>query len=248
MKQDLERKKYVRWLCIYSVYSLCYQSCGSDFIIFPDKQIQVFSEKTILYYGSFCIAVIVLGCIWYVADWESCVRMVAFTMYICFTIFSLWISRDSFYLAVYKLALVFWFMALFVIGGLEVSILLFHRNVWADIVTRILIITLISWLIERYARKSITGFGNYIEKEKTSNDTNAYENAIYACTEVKKYLDERQCFIHLMIKKRKWKLVIFCNNTCRMETELKDGQPKSEFTGGVGVSSIIRAAEKYGGE
>lgn len=48
---------------------------------------------------------------------------------------------------------------------------------------------------------------------------NAYENAIYACT-----------------------------NTCRMETELKDGQPKSEFTGGIGVSSIFRTAEKYDGE
>lgn len=30
--------------------------------------------------------------------------------------------------------------------------------------------------------------------------------------------------------------------------ELKDGQPKSEFTGGVGVSSIVRAAEKYDGD
>ena len=33
-----------------------------------------------------------------------------------------------------------------------------------------------------------------------------------------------------------------------METELKNGQPKTEFTGGVGVSSIIRTAEKYAGE
>ena len=78
---------------------------------------------------------------------------------------------------------------------------------------------------------------------------NAYENAIYACMEVKKQPDdERECFIYLMLKKKKRKLVIFCSNTCRMETELKDGQPKTEFTGGVGVSSIIRAAQKYGGE
>ena len=77
---------------------------------------------------------------------------------------------------------------------------------------------------------------------------NAYENAIYACMEVKKYPDERKCFIHLMIKKRKRKLVICCSNTCRREAELKDGKPKSEFTGGVGVTSIIRTAEKYGGE
>lgn len=342
-----------------------------------------------------------------------------------FVAFSIWISRDSFYLAVYKLALVFWLMAIFVIGGLEVSILLFDRNVWADIIVRILLILLFTYLIDRYVRKPIQGFGNYIEKEadrfsvavmiicillgigyimnpslnremsparifqivtnfiltgtlqmlifhfychvgnekeyerenqmmqmnyrllerqieileesvelgkRIRHDArhhnaviaeyvrreqkeellqylkeyeketeqgapemicanvavnnilsaytrkargegievsleveigkdlmipsidmaailaNAYENAIYACMEVKKYPDERKCFIHLMIKKRKRKLVICCSNTCRREAELKDGKPKSEFTGGVGVTSIIRTAEKYGGE
>ncbi len=382
-------------------------------------------KKTILYYGIFCIVVIALGCIWYLADWESCVRMVAFSMYMAFTVFSIWISRDSFYLAVYKLALVFWLMAIFVIGGLEVSILFFDRNVWADIIVRILLILLFVYLIDRYVRKSIQGFGDYIEKEvdrfsvavmiicillgigyimnpvlnkqippvrifqivtnfiltatlqllifhfychvgnekeyerenqmmqmnyrllerqieileesvelgkrirhdarhhnaviaeyvrreqkeellqylkeyekETEQGTpemicanvavnnilsaytrkarregievslevqigkdlmipsidmaailaNAYENAIYACMEVKKYPDEKNCFIHLMIKKRKRKLVICCSNTCRREAELKDGKPKSEFTGGIGVTSIIRTAEKYGGE
>ncbi len=121
-------------------------------------------KKTILYYGSFCMAVTVMGCIWYVADRASCVRMVAFTMYICFMIFSIWISRDSFYLAVYKLALVFYLMAVFVIGGLEVSILFFDRNVWADIIVRILIIGLLVYLLHKYVRKSIQGFGDYIEK------------------------------------------------------------------------------------
>jgi hypothetical protein len=371
------------------------------------------------------MVVIAIGCIWYLADWESCVRMVAFSMYMAFTAFSIWISRDSFYLAVYKLALVFWLMAIFVIGGLEVSILFFHRNVWADIIVRIVLILLFAYLIDRYVRKSIQGFGDYIEKEtdrfsvavmiicillgigyimnpvlnkqmppirifqiatnfiltgtlqllifhfychvgnekeyerenqmmqmnyrllerqieileesvelgkrirhdarhhnaviaeyvrreqkeellqylkeyekETEQGTpemicanvavnnilsaytkkarregievsleveigkdlmipsidmaailaNAYENAIYACMEVKKYPDERNCFIHLMIKKRKRKLVICCSNTCRREAELKDGKPKSEFTGGIGVTSIIRTAEKYGGE
>lgn len=77
---------------------------------------------------------------------------------------------------------------------------------------------------------------------------NAYENAIYACMEVKNHPDGRECFIHLMIKKKKNKLVILCRNTCRKEAKLEDGQPKSEFTGGIGVSSILRAVEKYNGE
>ena len=77
---------------------------------------------------------------------------------------------------------------------------------------------------------------------------NAYENAIYACMEVKKHSDGRECFIHLRLIKRKNKLIISCSNTCLMDAKLKDGKPKSEFTGGIGVLSIIRTAEKYGGE
>ena len=77
---------------------------------------------------------------------------------------------------------------------------------------------------------------------------NVYENAIYACMEVMKQPDGRECFIHLMLKKRKNKLIISCRNTCKMGTELKGGQPGTEFTGGVGVSSITRTADKYAGE
>ena len=76
---------------------------------------------------------------------------------------------------------------------------------------------------------------------------NAYENAIFACMEVKKHSDKRECFIQFRIKEIKNKLIISCSNTCSMETELKNGQPKTEFTGGIGVSSIIKTAEKYDG-
>lgn len=382
-------------------------------------------RKTILCYGCFCASASVLACIWYVADWSSYVRLVTFATYLCFSIFVFWISRDVICLRFYKLALVFYLMALFVIGALEISIALFDRNIWADIIIRILLISLFTLLLNKYVRKSIQGFGRYVEQEadtfsvavmiicilfgigyilnpdlnrdmkphrmyqlvinflltgtlqllvfrfylhigkekeyekenqliqmnhrllerqleileesvesgrrirhdarhhnaviaeyarrgqreellqylkeyeeeitqgvpemicanaavnnilaaytrKARNEgikvtldvrigkdlrfssldlvailANAYENAIYACMEVKKSEDERECFIQLMIKIKKNKLIITCRNTCRMETELKDGQPKSEFTGGVGVSSIVRAAEKYDGD
>ena len=382
-------------------------------------------KRTIIYYTCFCTVVSALGCIWYVLDWESCVRMVAFTMYICFIGFAIWISRDAFYLSVYKLALIFWFMAVFLIAGLEISMIFFDRNVWADIIARVLIIGLIACLLYKYVWDSIQGFGDYIEKEadkfsvavmlicillgigyilnpglnremtfyrlfqiivnviltgtlqllifrfychignereyerekqmmqinyrllerqleileesvksgrrirhdarhhnaviaeyarrgqreellqylkeyeeeiaqgapeiictntavnnilaaytrKAKSEgievtldveigknlmfssldlvailANAYENAIYACMEVKKHSDGRECFIHLRLIKRKNKLIISCSNTCLMDAKLKDGKPKSEFTGGIGVLSIIRTAEKYGGE
>lgn len=74
---------------------------------------------------------------------------------------------------------------------------------------------------------------------------NAYENAIYGCIEVKMCGDLRKCFISLMMKKKGNKLVICCKNTCRFETELKS---KSDFSGNISVSGIVKAVEEYGGE
>lgn len=381
-------------------------------------------KKTAVCYGCFCVIMLGAACIWYAADYESCVKAVAIVMYMCFMVFAICISRDHVYLSLYKLALIFYMLAVFLIVGIEVAVLFFDRNVWADIVTRIVLIAAIAWFIDKKIKNSIREFGYYVENEldrfsvtimiisilfgigfimnpnsreqtpyrlfaifmnffltgalqllvfrlyfhigkekeyqkenqlvkmnqrmlernieileesaesgkrirhdarhhiaviaeytrrgqneellkylkeyeKETDENvaevicantavnnilaaytrkarreqidatldveigesptianidlvtilaNAYENAIYGCMEVKKQSPDRECFIHLMLKKRKNKLVICCSNTCRMETELKNGQPKPEFTGGIGVSSIIRAAQNYGGE
>ena len=342
----------------------------------------------------------------------------------CFVVFAIFMSRDSVYLSIYKLALTFYLLAVFLIGGLEAAIIFFNRNIWADIITRIVLILLMAFLIEYKLKNAIKDFGDYVEKEvdkfsvavmiisilfgigyilnpnisvttphrlyqivtnfvltgtlqllmfrfylhigiekeyerenqliqmnhrllerqieileesvesarrirhdvrhhnaviaeyvrrgqkkellhflkeydretdqgvvemicanpavnnilsaytrKAENEqiqvrldidigknlaipnidlvailANAYENAIYACMEVKKHSEERECFIHLTVKKKKNKLIIFCSNTCKMGAQLKNGQPKAEFTGGIGVSSITKTAEKYDGE
>ena len=51
--------------------------------------------------------------------------MVAFVMYLCFAAFAIFMSRDSVYLSIYKLALVFYLLAVFLVGALEISILFF---------------------------------------------------------------------------------------------------------------------------
>lgn len=381
-------------------------------------------KKMIIGYGCFSTAVLLSACIWYMTDWESCVKLAAFVMFICFSVFAICMSSDHIYLSVYKLALTFYLLAVFLIGGLEVSILIFHRNVWADIITRIILIALMALFIEKKIKYSIRGFGYYVENEldrisvtvmiisilfgigfilnpsikdqtpyrlfqmginfyltgalqflvfrlylhigqekeyqkenqlmkmnqrllernmelleesvesgrrirhdvrhhnaviaeyarrkqnrellrylkeytmktdcgnseKICANTavnnilsaytgkakreqiqvtldvelgrelpipnidlvtilaNAYENAIFACMEVKKQSEDRECFIHLMLKRKKNKLVICCRNTCLAETELKNGQPKPEFTGGIGVLSIIKTADNFDGE
>ncbi len=381
-------------------------------------------KKTIIIYGCFSIVLLLSACIWYVIDQESCTKMVAFFMYICFAVLSIFINSDSIYLSIYKLALTFYLLAFFLIGGIEISVIFFHRNVWADIIARIVLILLMAYFIDKKIKTTIQEFGYYVEEEldrfsvtvmiisilfgigfilnpnikehtpyrifqifmnffltgalqllvfrlylhmgkekeyqrenqlmemnqrllernmelleesvesgrrirhdarhhniviaeyarreqnkellqyleeynreieenmtevicgntavnnvlsaytrmarkeqiKVTLDVelgknltipdidlitilaNAYENAIYGCIEVKKQMKDKECVIHIMLRKKKNKLVIYCSNTCKAEVEIQNGQPKSETTGGIGVLSIIKTAEKYEGE
>lgn len=385
-----------------------------------------FSKKrTFLYYLCFGIAMTALSCVWYLVNQPLYVRIGPHIMYLSFALMAFCLSKGSVWLKIYKLVLVFYLMAVFIIAAIEISIFFFEGNIWVDIILRIILICLMAFLLKKYVCKGMEGFGSYVDREadrfsvavmiicillcigyimspglnrevsfshvfqiainffligtlqllvfrfylhigkekeyerenqliqmnyrllerqleileesvesgrrirhdarhhnaviaeytrrgqrdellqylkeyeeeishgipemicantavnnilatytrkarsediKVTLDVevsknlafpsldlvailaNAYENAIYACMELKRHPDGRECFIHLMLRKRKHKIVVSCSNSCRIGTELKDGQPESEFTGGIGVSSIIRTAEKYGGE
>lgn len=122
-------------------------------------------RKTVTGYVCFGVVLIAIACAWYMIDLETCVRIVAFAMYICFAVFAFFMSRDPVYVTVYKLALTFYLLAVFLIGGIEVSILFFDRNVWADIAARSLLILLMAYFIDRKIKDSIRGFGYYVEHE-----------------------------------------------------------------------------------
>lgn len=59
-------------------------------------------KKTCIFYIGFGIVLIACVCIWYIVDWSSCVRMSAFVMYICFSIFAVLMSSDPLYLSIYS--------------------------------------------------------------------------------------------------------------------------------------------------
>ena len=122
-------------------------------------------KKTTICYIMFEIVLIFCACVWYVVDWISCVRMSAFVMYLCFSVFATLMSSDPLYLSLYKLALTFYLLAVFLIGGIEVSIIFFHRNIWVDIITRIILIVLMIVFIDKKIKESIRGFGHYVETE-----------------------------------------------------------------------------------
>ena len=380
------------------------------------------TKKTVLCYSCFAAIASIVLCIWYIKDWSGCVRLGPLTTYVSFVVFAIFMSSGSLFLSIYKLALDFYLLALFMIGGIEISIVFFDKNIWADIIARIMLIIIISYFINKYLKEPVKEFSIYVEEEldwfsavimimslffgigyilgpgldhtpfrlfqiimnlfltgtlqiliyrlylhigkeqeyqrenqlmqmnhrllerqmeildesvasgrrichdirhhntviaefaqrgqyaellqylkeyeKITNIgvnkficantavnnilsaytrkaekeninvtidaelerrfpipnidlvtilSNAYENAIYGCMEVLKN-EEKECFINILIKRKRNKLVICCSNTCQIETKIMHGQPKPEFTGGIGVSSIVKTAEKYGGE
>lgn len=394
-------------------------------VIFLQLDESRFSKKRVaVIYGVFCIVSSVLSCIWYIVDWQSCIRMVTFVVFAAFALVSLFISKKHIYLTIYNLAFTFYLTAVFIVGGIEVARELFRGNIWADISVRIIMILTMIWWLRKCMRKILKGFNVYLETEmdvfsiviliislfsgigvtliqhyvehngyrliqlavnffltgalqivvfqlylhmgkeseyqkenqlmkmnqrllgrqlelleesvesgrrirhdirhhnqviaeyarrgqtdallvylrqyehkmeagvvpvicsntavnnilsaytrwakmerinvtmdaEVDKDfgvpdmdmvtilSNAYENAIYGCIEAREQMEERECFIHLLIKKKGNKLVIYCSNTCKMELGFKNGQPRPEFTGGIGVSSIIKTAEHYDGE
>ncbi len=401
-------------------------SLGGVMLLFSQMSHPRFCRRwTVIGYALFGIVFTVISCVWYVLNRESYVRLAVMVMFLCFSIFAVFMSGSRVFLTVYKLALTYYLLAVFVIGGIEVSVLLFNRNVWADIITRLVLILAMAYIIARYVRSSMHSFDDYVENEldnasvavmvisllfgigfifnptiigqqtpyrlfqifmnffltgalqllvfrlylhigkekeyrrenqymklnhrllerqmefleesvesgrrirhdvrhhnaviaeyarngqneellqylneyKQETDlpamevicannavnnillaytkkarreqidvrldvelgkdpgipgidlvtvlANAYENAIYGCMEVKKQARERACFIHLMLRVKKNKLVISCRNSCRCEIEIKNGRPKPSDTGGVGVLSIIRIADHYDGE
>lgn len=99
-------------------------SFAGTIILFSLMSEPRFSKKKMaVYYGCFGFVLILMACIWYIIDWKNCVKMSAFAMYICFGIFAVYMSKDQIYLSLYKLALTFYLLAVFLIGGIEVSVL-----------------------------------------------------------------------------------------------------------------------------
>lgn len=123
------------------------------------------TKDTVLYYSCFAVVMMVLSCIWYWADRELYVRIGPHTMYLGFSVFAFLLSKGYVWVKIYKLVLVFYLMAVYIIMSIEISVFFFGRNIWADIVMRMLLLLLIAFLLNKYVRKEIGRFGDYVEQE-----------------------------------------------------------------------------------
>lgn len=72
---------------------------------------------------------------------------------------------------------------------------------------------------------------------------NLLENSVHGCLESGK--EEMYIFVRIQAKARK--LSILVENTCRENICFENGMPKAIGRKGIGVSSIVKSIEKYGG-
>ncbi len=138
---------------------------GTILFFFLISESKFDKRKTVVRCGCFYVVLIILTCIWYAVSQETFARMGAFTTYLCFGVFAVWISRDSIYVSLYKLALVFYLLSVFMIGGIEIAVIFFNKNVWADAIARVILIGIIAFSIDRKIKSSIRGFSDYVENE-----------------------------------------------------------------------------------
>lgn len=73
---------------------------------------------------------------------------------------------------------------------------------------------------------------------------NLMENAINGCIHSKK----SEPFIELHIGRKASKLAIYVKNTAGGDIQFEDGVPKSKNGDGIGITSILSSAKRYGGE
>ncbi len=138
---------------------------GTILLFFLISESRFEKKKTVA--ACLCLYVVLIAatCTWYAISQQAFARMGTLVTYLCFGIFAVWISRDSVYVTMYKLALVFYLLFVFMIGGIEISVFFFNKNVWADIVGRMVLLSLIAWFINRKLKSTIRGFSDYVENE-----------------------------------------------------------------------------------
>lgn len=138
---------------------------GTVLLFFLMSESRFDKRKTLIRCACLYVILIVMTCIWYSISQETFARMGAFVTYLCFSVFAVWISSDTIYVSLYKLALIFYLLSAFMIGGIEIAVIFFNRNVWVDVAVRIVLLALIALFIDRKVKSTVRGFSDCVENE-----------------------------------------------------------------------------------
>lgn len=122
-------------------------------------------KKTACCYALFGLAVVVSFSIWYVIDQQNYIRFAGILAIPVIGIFCLFMSGETIYLSLYKMALGFYMLAVTVFCGIDASRMWFGASMWADIALRIVMCFVILVFITRKIRKSFLEGADILEEE-----------------------------------------------------------------------------------
>lgn len=111
-------------------------------------------KKTICAYVLFGIFAVVLYSVWYLNDLDSFIRYAGPLTVPLLGGFCTLLSDEGIYLALYKIALGFYLLALCVFCGVDVARWWFGGNLWVDLAVRVfLIAVLLTFLVKKFRKR-----------------------------------------------------------------------------------------------
>lgn len=122
-------------------------------------------KKTIWYYAIFGLLVVLVFSFWYWLDSGSFVRFAGMLSIPVVGSFCVAMSRDTLYLSLYKLALGFYLLSVIVFCGIDAARICFAGNLWADIIIRFLLMTIIFWVFAKKVRKGFLAGVDFLREE-----------------------------------------------------------------------------------
>ena len=122
-------------------------------------------KKTLWCYIVFGAAAAVIFSLWYLYSPEYYVRFSGMVAIPVVGLFSVFMSGDTIYLSLYKLTLGFYLLSLTVFCGVDFSRIFFSKNMWADIIIRVVMEGVILYVIARKVRKNFLEGIDYLWEE-----------------------------------------------------------------------------------
>lgn len=122
-------------------------------------------KKTILYYAVYGVSLNFLYSLWYMVSIRSFVKLSGLSALLLVGVFCFAMSGEGIYLSMYKMALAFYFLAICVVLGIDISRLWFDGSRWVDLLIRIIIIAIVILFVVKKFRRSFLYNLDFLREE-----------------------------------------------------------------------------------
>lgn len=122
-------------------------------------------KKTILYYAVYGTGLNFLYSLWYMVSIRSFIKFSGLSALLLVGAFCFAMSGEGIYLSMYKMALAFYFLAICVVLGIDISRMRFDGNRWVDLLIRVIIIIMVLLFVTKKFRRSFLYNLDFLREE-----------------------------------------------------------------------------------